>query len=219
MAKDKNAKLRDLIAGYSDSIRLSDIKALIAVLFVAIMMGTVLQFRELYPWYLSAPVILTPFMIVFLNLLISVYPRFPRAGRQRFPIWRNPDPEDFDFIADNEAELEGLPAMRDSVPYPLVEEHHAADGRCSVDGLPRGGRDTAVRRTALSAPPARLTPVHASSIGCPEYVDTGCSIPCDERPLRVENRSSRLGFDLRATAHFGEKWANCPAYVFASGGA
>ena len=46
MAKDKNAQLRDLIAGYGDSIRLSDIKALIAVLFVAIMMVTVLQFRN-----------------------------------------------------------------------------------------------------------------------------------------------------------------------------
>ncbi len=86
MAKDKNAQLRNLIAGYSDAIRLSDIKALIAVLFVAIMMGTVLQFRQLYPRYLSVPVILTPFMIIFLNLLISVYPRFPRAGRRRFPI-------------------------------------------------------------------------------------------------------------------------------------
>jgi len=43
MATDKNARLRNLIAGYSDSIRLSDIKALIAVLFVAIMMGTVLS--------------------------------------------------------------------------------------------------------------------------------------------------------------------------------
>jgi hypothetical protein len=109
MAKDKNARLRNLIAGYGDSIRLSDIKALIAVLFVAIMMGTVLQFRALYPRYLSVPVVLTPFMIIFLNLLISIYRRFPRAGRQRFPIWRNPDPEDFDFIADTEAELEGLP--------------------------------------------------------------------------------------------------------------
>ncbi len=109
MAKDKNAQLRDLIAGYGDSIRLSDIKALIAVLFVAIMMLTVVQFHALYPWYLSVPVILTPFMIIFINLLISVYPRFPRAGRQRFPIWHNPDPEDFDFIADTEAELEGLP--------------------------------------------------------------------------------------------------------------
>ncbi len=111
MAKDKNAQLRNLVAGYSDAIRLSDIKALIAVLFVAIMMGTVLQFRQLYPPYLSAPVILTPFMIIFLNLLISVYPRFPRAGRRRFPIWRNPDPEDFDFVADTEAELEALPVL------------------------------------------------------------------------------------------------------------
>ncbi len=111
MAKDKNAQLRNLIAGYGNSIRLSDIKALIAVLFVAIMMGTVLQFRQLYPPYLSAPVILTPFMIIFLNLLISVYPRFPRAGRRRFPLWRNPDPKDFDFVADTEAEIEGLPAL------------------------------------------------------------------------------------------------------------
>ena len=109
MAKDKNALLRNLIAAYGDSIRLSDIKAMIAVLFVAIMMGTVIQFRELYPWYLSVPVILTPFMIIFLNLLISVYPRYPRTGRQRFPIWRNPDPEDFDDIADTEADLAALP--------------------------------------------------------------------------------------------------------------
>ena len=111
MVRDKNAQLRDLIAGYGDSMRLSDIKALIAVLFVAIMMGTVLQYREHYPWYLSAPVVLSPFMIIYLNLLFSVYPRYPRAGRKRFPIWRNADPEDFDFIADTEAELEGLPAL------------------------------------------------------------------------------------------------------------
>ncbi len=111
MARDKNAQLRNLIAGYGDSMRLSDIKALIAVLFVAIMMGTVLQYRSHYPWYLSAPVILTPFMIIYLNLLISVYPRYPRSGRQRFPIWRNPDPQDFNFIADTVAELEALPAL------------------------------------------------------------------------------------------------------------
>ena len=111
MSRDKDAQLRNLIAGYGDSMRLSDIKALIAVLFVAIMMGAVLQYRDNYPWYLSAPVILAPFMIIYLSLLISVYPRFPRAGRKRFPIWRNADPEDFDFVADTEAELERLPAL------------------------------------------------------------------------------------------------------------
>jgi hypothetical protein len=62
MAGDKNAQLRNLIVGYGDAMRLSDIKALIAVLFVAIMMLTVVQYRERYPWYLSVPVILTPFM-------------------------------------------------------------------------------------------------------------------------------------------------------------
>jgi hypothetical protein len=111
MAKDKNAQLRGLLAGYGDSIRLSDIKALIAVLFVAIMMGTVLQFRNLYPWYLSVPVILAPFMLIFINLLISVYPRFPLSGRPRFPLSRNPDPGIFEFIEDTEAELEALPAL------------------------------------------------------------------------------------------------------------
>ena len=111
MARDKNAQLRNLIAGYGDSMRLSDIKALIAVLFVAIMMLTVVQYRDRYPWYLSVPVILTPFMIIYLSLLFSVYPRFPRAGRKRFPIRRNPDPQDFDFVADTEAELERLPAL------------------------------------------------------------------------------------------------------------
>jgi len=109
MAKDESAQLRNLIAGYGDSIRLSDIKAMIAVLFVAIMLGTVLQFRDRYPWYLSAPVLVIPFMIIFLNLLISVYPRFPRAGRRRFPLLRNPAPEDFNFVADTEADLAELP--------------------------------------------------------------------------------------------------------------
>jgi hypothetical protein len=110
MARDRNAQLRNLIAGYSDSIRLSDIKANIAVLFVAIMMGTVLGFRLLYPWYLSVPVLLAPFIFIFFNLLASVYPRYPRDGRKRFPILRHSEPEDFEFIADPTLEVEDLPA-------------------------------------------------------------------------------------------------------------
>ena len=109
MARDRDALLRNLIAGYGDSIRLSDIKANIAVLFVAIMMGTVLSFRNHYPWYLSAPVLLAPFIVIFLNLLVSVYPRFPRAGRKRFPIWRNSKPDDFEFISDPAPEADDLP--------------------------------------------------------------------------------------------------------------
>jgi hypothetical protein len=109
MTRDRDAQLRNLIAGYGDSIRLSDIKANIAVLFVAIMMGSVLQFHAQYPWYLSVPVILAPFIVMFLNLLVSVYPRYPRVGRKRFPIWRGANPADFEFIADPALEAQELP--------------------------------------------------------------------------------------------------------------
>ncbi len=109
MARDHDALLRNLIASYGDSIRLSDIKANLAVLFVAIMMGTVLGFRDHYPRYLSVPVLLAPFIVIFFNLLVSVYPRFPREGRKRFPILRNSKPEDFEFISDPAPEAEDLP--------------------------------------------------------------------------------------------------------------
>ena len=55
MAADRDAKLRNLFAAYSDTIRLSDVKAHIGVLFVAIMMGTVVQYKDLYPSYLNLP--------------------------------------------------------------------------------------------------------------------------------------------------------------------
>jgi hypothetical protein len=109
MAADRDAQLRNIIAGYNDTIRLSDAKALIGVLFVAIMMGTVVQYKDLYPPYLTLPVLLPPFMFIFVNLLISVYPRFPRSGRSRFPIRRRMEPEDFDFLLDRRNEQETLP--------------------------------------------------------------------------------------------------------------
>jgi hypothetical protein len=99
MATDRNAQLRNIIAGYGDSIRLNDAKAVVAVLFVAIMLNVVVQYRDSYPWYLGLPVVLAPFLFIFMNLLISVYPRFPREGRDRFPVRRRIEPEDFDFLA------------------------------------------------------------------------------------------------------------------------
>ena len=43
--------------------------------------------------------LLVPFMFIFINLLVSVYPRYPREGADRFPIRRRTEPEDFDFLA------------------------------------------------------------------------------------------------------------------------
>lgn len=99
MARDRDAQLRNIIAGYTDSIRTSDAKAIVAVLFVAIMMGVVVQYQDFYPWYLSLPVVLAPFLFIFMNLLISVYPRYPREGQDRFPVRRRIEPQDFDFLA------------------------------------------------------------------------------------------------------------------------
>jgi hypothetical protein len=49
ISRDHEAQLRNLLIGYGDSIRLSDIKANIAVLFVAIMMGTACSFAATIP--------------------------------------------------------------------------------------------------------------------------------------------------------------------------
>ena len=99
MARDRDAQLRNIIADYTGSIRLSDAKAVVSVLFVAIMMGVVVQYQDFYPWYLSLPVALAPFLFIFMNLLISVYPRYPREGQDRFPVRRKIEPEDFDFLS------------------------------------------------------------------------------------------------------------------------
>lgn len=99
MAREREAQLRNIIAGYNDSIRLSDGKAVISVLFAAIMLNVVVQYRDLYPWYLSLPVVLAPFLFIFLNLLVSVYPRYPREGQDRFPVRRRIEPEDFYFLS------------------------------------------------------------------------------------------------------------------------
>ncbi|MGO9772275.1 MAG: hypothetical protein ACLPSW_22540 [Roseiarcus sp.] len=109
MAKDPNVHYRNLVAGYTEAIRNTDAKAFIGVLFIAIMMATVLGYRDNYPSYLNPPILVIPFLFIFFNLLVCVFPRFPRAGRERFPILRNPEPDDFLIILDEERELAELP--------------------------------------------------------------------------------------------------------------
>ncbi len=46
-------------------------------------------------------------MFVFLNLLVSVYPRDPHVGR--LPIRHKPKPEDFEFLTDVRRDLDKLP--------------------------------------------------------------------------------------------------------------
>jgi hypothetical protein len=98
----------DLISAYTDAIRVSDFKANLTVLFVSIMMGPIVASRAKFPPFLSLPVILSPFLVAFFCLLICVYPRYPRRGRQNFLVVPNPQRSDFVFIPEEGDEVEQL---------------------------------------------------------------------------------------------------------------
>jgi len=95
MSKDLDSHYRTLASSYTEAIRNSDSKAFLGTLFTAIMMATALGFSDNYPRYLSTPVLVIPFLSIFLSLMICVYPRFPKVGRDRFPLRPNLDPQIF----------------------------------------------------------------------------------------------------------------------------
>ena len=96
-----------LVSAYADSIRTSDFKANLAVLFVAIMMGPIVAYREKYPHFLPLPLVLAPFLVAFFFLLLCVFPRYPRSGRSNFLVAPNPSKNDFVFREDDD-DLESL---------------------------------------------------------------------------------------------------------------
>jgi hypothetical protein len=98
----------DLISAYTDAIRVSDFKANLTVLFVSIMMGPIVASRAKFPPFLSLPVILSPFLVAFFCLLICVYPRYPRRGRQNFLVVANPQRSDFVFTPEEGDEVDQL---------------------------------------------------------------------------------------------------------------
>jgi hypothetical protein len=75
-APDPAAHFGNLVSAYADSIRTSDFKANLAVLFVAIMMGPIVAYRDKYPHFLPLPLVLAPFLVAFFFLLVCVYPRY-----------------------------------------------------------------------------------------------------------------------------------------------
>jgi hypothetical protein len=106
---DPSAHYRNVAAGYTESIRNTDSKAFVGVLFIATMMGTSIAYQPTFPAYLTTPLVLTPFLIIFFCLLFTVYPRFPKTGRARFPLLRNADPDVFLIALDHEGEAAELP--------------------------------------------------------------------------------------------------------------
>jgi hypothetical protein len=107
-APDPALHFGNLISAYADSIRTSDFKANLAVLFVAIMMGPIVAYRDKYPRFLPLPLVLAPFLVAFFFLLLCVYPRYPRSGRSNFLVVPNPSKNDFVFVENDGDDLDDL---------------------------------------------------------------------------------------------------------------
>lgn len=106
---DPSAHYRNVAAGYTEAIRNTDSKAFVGVLFIATMMGTTIAYRPTFPAFLATPLTLIPFLLIFFCLLFTVYPRFPKTGRARFPLLRNAHPDVFLVALDREGEVAELP--------------------------------------------------------------------------------------------------------------
>jgi hypothetical protein len=111
MAKKPAAYFRSTNDILVDSIRASDFKAQVAIIFVGIMMGPVIGARDRLPSYFSLAMVLAPFLIVYFCLLICLLPRYPGMGRARFVIRRNADPSMFPPPENETTELERLQTL------------------------------------------------------------------------------------------------------------
>jgi len=105
---DPSQPYRSLIAGYTDSIRASDFKANIVILFVAFMMGPILGNYTRFPSYLPISIVLLPFLVVYICLFMVLIPRYPKRGSRHFLVSRTAAAEDFGSVAEIESEIDQL---------------------------------------------------------------------------------------------------------------
>jgi hypothetical protein len=108
MSQEAADHYRSLAASYTDTIRVTDFKSNIVIVFVAIMLSPVLGLRDKYPAFLPLPVVLFPFFIVFFCLLIALYPRYPRIGRSTFVVSGASSPDHFVFSFTEEEDILNL---------------------------------------------------------------------------------------------------------------
>ena len=109
--KDAAAHYRNTIGAFTETIRLSDFKANVAIVFAGIMMGPVVAFREKLPAFVPLDIALAPFLIVFICLLVCLYPRYVNEGPVRFVIARNASPDLFTGPDSEEVELKKLQTL------------------------------------------------------------------------------------------------------------
>jgi hypothetical protein len=109
--KDAATHYRNIIGAFTETIRLSDFKANVAIVFTGIMMGPVVAFKDKFPHFVPLNLALAPFLLCFLCLLICLYPRYGREGRVHFVIARNAAPHLFPGPESEEIELEKLQTL------------------------------------------------------------------------------------------------------------
>lgn len=107
MASDPKTYYRNQIAAYTDTIRISDFKANVAIIYGAFTMGPLMGFADRFPPFLPLNAVLMAFVLVFFCLLVCLYPRYPKAGRATFLIKANAKPDDFVVPASQQVVLEG----------------------------------------------------------------------------------------------------------------
>ena len=99
---------KGLAASYTDAIRASDFKANIVMFFLSLTMGPVVFNREKFPHFLTLPVLLAPFLVMFFCLFVALLPRYPKRGRQNFFISGKARPEDFAYRGPDPDEAKAL---------------------------------------------------------------------------------------------------------------
>ena len=111
---------KGLIAQYTDTIRASDFKANIVMFFLSLTMGPIIFNRDKFPPFLTMPVLIAPFLVVFFSLFVALLPRYPRRGRANFYISGKATAADFAYRgpSDNEvAELRLRVAILSDILY------------------------------------------------------------------------------------------------------
>jgi hypothetical protein len=99
---------RGLAAQYTDAIRASDFKANIVMFFLSLTMGPVIFNHDKFPHFLTMPVLVAPFLVMFLALFVALLPRYPKRGRKNFYISGKATPADFVYRGPNQNEAQEL---------------------------------------------------------------------------------------------------------------
>jgi hypothetical protein len=110
---------KGLAAQYTDNIRASDFKANIVLFFLSLTMGPIIFNRDKFPPFLTMPVVVAPFLVIFFCLFVALLPRFPQRGRRGFFISGKARPADFEYRpdADEVAELRLRVAIFSDILY------------------------------------------------------------------------------------------------------